>query len=665
MGHLLYYYDGNDWTIELSPKLVQHSNNFYFYTRTGGFKRIRDIDSITISTQESNTNPGIWVGADREDGSSVDEGFIPIATSSNMGLMSKGQAAELTYTSLWKSRIVDIDYWNAEYTNTGVPNIDNPSMGQNALMIGGILFTYNGTSWEHSKLQFNPNYVYLLWRKDTNVLYSYSNKEATPFTFTVDSAMSSTSTNPVQNKVIQEYLEQFTEDVLFNQWYEKCAPVIVAPDSWDSPEPPSPVPGDYWKNGDDLMFFSPYSSVFQKDTTHRFVYGNGVLYFYEPDEARTPHGFLPVMGNGQGNVSNDVIYLREQVQGYPANITPPALAVEPENPTMFQVYRDVSDSENPITRRCISVGSSSQVCFELRYKVGNEYKNVSSGNGVLKTPSSPFSFKFSQYEQVSLDAIVDGTSVPRSWDGESVQTLSDWIIEALNREGYVRKTDPEELWEDGRLVSGAYFYDEEGFGDNTDEGICPAFVVNTKRACELRPYQAMEYKDDRVTSFFWDPNLGYQTVLNEGVAFGQDAYELDKTESGSYAKALYVVGSLYQMKIKWFIPGKFDIWETLGTETLEHRVAMLEARYLESPVSDTSMSSTLTNVKTAIATVNTLTSEIAALKDNIATQTYYSTPDNSTPPNPAIGMCYFNTTIGKPCWWNGTNWVDASGTTIN
>ena len=119
------------------------------------------------------------------------------------------------------------------------------------------------------------------------------------------------------------------------------------------------------------------------------------------------------------------------------------------------------------------------------------------------------------------------------------------------------------------------------------------------------------------------------------------------------------------MRIKWFIPGKFDIWETLGTETLEHRVAMLEARYLESPVSDASMDSTLTNVKTAIATVNTLTSEIAALKDNIATQTYYSTPDNSTPSDPAIGMCYFNTTIGKPCWWNGTNWVDASGTTIN
>lgn len=31
---------------------------------------------------------------------------------------------------------------------------------------------------------------------------------------------------------------------------------------------------------------------------------------------------------------------------------------------------------------------------------------------------------------------------------------------------------------------------------------------------------------------------------------------------------------------------------------------------------------------------------------------------------PVIGMCYFNTTNGKPMWWNGTNWVDATGIVV-
>lgn len=29
-----------------------------------------------------------------------------------------------------------------------------------------------------------------------------------------------------------------------------------------------------------------------------------------------------------------------------------------------------------------------------------------------------------------------------------------------------------------------------------------------------------------------------------------------------------------------------------------------------------------------------------------------------------IGLMYFDTTLGKPIWWNGTNWVDANGTTV-
>jgi hypothetical protein len=29
-----------------------------------------------------------------------------------------------------------------------------------------------------------------------------------------------------------------------------------------------------------------------------------------------------------------------------------------------------------------------------------------------------------------------------------------------------------------------------------------------------------------------------------------------------------------------------------------------------------------------------------------------------------LGQMYFDTTLGIPIWWDGTNWVDATGTTV-
>ena len=34
------------------------------------------------------------------------------------------------------------------------------------------------------------------------------------------------------------------------------------------------------------------------------------------------------------------------------------------------------------------------------------------------------------------------------------------------------------------------------------------------------------------------------------------------------------------------------------------------------------------------------------------------------PPEPKVGYMYFDTTIGKPIYWNGTSWVDATGTVV-
>ena len=36
----------------------------------------------------------------------------------------------------------------------------------------------------------------------------------------------------------------------------------------------------------------------------------------------------------------------------------------------------------------------------------------------------------------------------------------------------------------------------------------------------------------------------------------------------------------------------------------------------------------------------------------------------SRPASPTTGSHVFDTTLGKPIWYDGTNWVDATGTTV-
>jgi len=42
----------------------------------------------------------------------------------------------------------------------------------------------------------------------------------------------------------------------------------------------------------------------------------------------------------------------------------------------------------------------------------------------------------------------------------------------------------------------------------------------------------------------------------------------------------------------------------------------------------------------------------------------YGTTVNRPTANQQIGQFYFDTTLGYPIWWNGTKWVNASGTAV-
>jgi hypothetical protein len=39
-------------------------------------------------------------------------------------------------------------------------------------------------------------------------------------------------------------------------------------------------------------------------------------------------------------------------------------------------------------------------------------------------------------------------------------------------------------------------------------------------------------------------------------------------------------------------------------------------------------------------------------------------PIDTGNPQLQIGQYYFDTTLGIPIWWNGTNWVDSTGATV-
>ena len=41
-----------------------------------------------------------------------------------------------------------------------------------------------------------------------------------------------------------------------------------------------------------------------------------------------------------------------------------------------------------------------------------------------------------------------------------------------------------------------------------------------------------------------------------------------------------------------------------------------------------------------------------------------TTTDRPTLTSSDVGYTFFDTTVGKPIWWDGTNWVDATGTTV-
>ena len=77
-----------------------------------------------------------------------------------------------------------------------------------------------------------------------------------------------------------------------------------------------------------------------------------------------------------------------------------------------------------------------------------------------------------------------------------------------------------------------------------------------------------------------------------------------------------------------------------------------------------------TNQRNNYAYIGLMGPDDTAMKTNLFrifpqgvwSQTYHG--PSSQRPNGVVGLCYFDETIGKPIWHNGTKWVDATGTAV-
>lgn len=133
MGDLLYYYDGDGWAIESSPKLVQYDGDFYFYTRAGGFKKVSDSESSAVVwyakywgnyVDEANAVKGdLWfdnnselkIYKDGEFQSFLSQGTALLIQNGRRELyyVIQGESAQLVTTNLQEATVMQGGYMSA------------------------------------------------------------------------------------------------------------------------------------------------------------------------------------------------------------------------------------------------------------------------------------------------------------------------------------------------------------------------------------------------------------------------------------------------------------------------------------------------------------------------------------------------------------------------
>lgn len=65
-----------------------------------------------------------------------------------------------------------------------------------------------------------------------------------------------------------------------------------------------------------------------------------------------------------------------------------------------------------------------------------------------------------------------------------------------------------------------------------------------------------------------------------------------------------------------------------------------------------------------ISHATTLSTVFNNIVDEVNSLSTKSGTTSNRPTGIEVGSCYFDSTIGKPIWWNGSKWIDAVGADV-
>lgn len=140
-------------------------------------------------------------------------------------------------------------------------------------------------------------------------------------------------------------------------------------------------------------------------------------------------------------------------------------------------------------------------------------------------------------------------------------------------------------------------------------------------------------------------------------------FQTDNTACCTYPISV-VAGSKYRISIPTGYTMQIFLFDSTATPYSSHYLSSVKIRDTGN-ILYTSTSAAVAFVFRANDFHNTTSDDVTAIWENgFAVYRNINDYTTSRPTHPTVGMTMFDQTLGKPVWYNGTAWVDATGATV-
>ena len=240
-----------------------------------------------------------------------------------------------------------------------------------------------------------------------------------------------------------------------------------------------------------------------------------------------------------------------------------------------------------------------------------------------------------------------GLKYTRYWDDNN-SAWSDWMllnpVAYLGRNGVTPDTPPTDDKLNGLFtITFINAYGSTGFPENSP-GLLLTYANYTGARFPRQEYTTL-YDTNKKYTRYWDGSAWSDwMLLNPVVYLGTNGVTPDIPPSDKKLKGLFTITFINSSGSTGFPENKAGLLLTYANNTVSRFPRQ------EYTVYDTNKKYTRYWNDTAW----TDWVQIGGGSGSTANR----------PNNVHIGYMYFDTTLGKPVWWNGTGWVDATGTTV-